>query len=195
MGGAGGQRGSTRGTVTSASGSRSDDMGKTHQVVNTALDGVRERKSFTLAGDDNDDFTGVKHGGDTHSEGHTRDLADVAVEEAGVREDGVVREGLDAGARRQAGSGLVERDVAVLADAAEEELDAAVRLDLGLVRLARADEVLGVAVEDVHLRGRDVDVREELAEHEGVVRLRVVLRELRVLVHVECHDMLESAGG
>ena len=38
-------------------------------------------------------------------------------------------------------------------------------------------------------------VREELAEHEGVVGLGVVLRELDVLVHVEGHDMLEASDG
>ena len=36
-------------------------------------------------------------------------------------------------------------------------------------------------------------VREELAEHEGVVGLGVVLRELDVLVHVEGNDMFESS--
>ena len=108
-------------------------------------------------------------------------------------------------------TGLVEGDVPVLADTAEEELDAAKRLDARFVRVALADEVLGVPVEDVYLRGRDVDcrsmhvsdygqmrqmrtrtVREELAEHEGVVGLGVVLGEPDVLVHVEGHDMLES---
>ena len=37
-------------------------------------------------------------------------------------------------------------------------------------------------------------VREEFAEHEGVVGLGVVFGELDVLVHVERHDMLESVG-
>ncbi len=35
---------------------------------------------------------------------------------------------------------------------------------------------------------------EELAEHEGVVRLWVVLGELDVFVHIEGHYMLESTG-
>lgn len=52
---------------------------------------------------------------------------------------------------------LVERDVPILADATEEELDAAVRLDLLLVLLALRDQILRVSVQDVHLRGRDVD--------------------------------------
>ena len=53
-------------------------------------------------------------------------------------------------------TGLVEGDVAVLANAAEEEFDSAVGLDLLLVRLALLDEVLGVPVKDVHLRGRNI---------------------------------------
>ena len=62
---------------------------------------------------------------------------------------------------------LVERDVAVLADAAEEELDAAVGLDLLLIRLALPDEVLRVPVENVHLRWRDIDctTRQQPAAH------------------------------
>ena len=95
--------------------------------------------------------------------------------------------------RAAALTGLVEGDVAVLADTAEEELDPAVLLDLGLVRVALRDEVLRVSVQDVHLRGRDVDVREELAEHEGVVRLGVVLGQADVLVHVERDDIREPA--
>ena len=61
-------------------------------------------------------------------------------------------------------TGLVEGEVAVLADAGEEEVDAAGGLDALLVGGALADEVGDGAVEDVDLRGRDVDVREELGE-------------------------------
>ena len=57
----------------------------------------------------------------------------------------------DGGEGRERLTGLVERDVPVLADAAEEELDAAVFFDLGFVGFAFADEVFGVAVEDVYL--------------------------------------------
>ena len=35
-------------------------------------------------------------------------------------------------------------------------------------------------------------MREEFAEHEGVVGLGVVFREPDVLVHVECDDVFES---
>ena len=51
---------------------------------------------------------------------------------------------------------LIERDVSILANTTEEQLDTAISLDLLLVRLALFNEVLGVSVEDVHLRRRDV---------------------------------------
>lgn len=34
-------------------------------------------------------------------------------------------------------------------------------------------------------------MREELAEHEGVVRLRMILWEANVFIHVEGYNMLE----
>ena len=52
---------------------------------------------------------------------------------------------------------LVKRDVPILADTTKEELNAAVRFDLFLVRLTFLYEILRVSVEDVHLRWRDVD--------------------------------------
>ena len=71
-------------------------------------------------------------------------------------DEGRVQDGGDENAARVL-TGLVERDVAILADTTEEELDATVRLDLRLVRLALADQVLRVAVQDVHLCRRNVD--------------------------------------
>lgn len=46
---------------------------------------------------------------------------------------------------------FVESNVAILANTTEEELDTAMRLDLGFVRIALADEILGITVQDVHL--------------------------------------------
>ena len=120
-------------------------------MVHAALDCLAERERLALAGDDDDDLARVEDGGDADGEGHAGDGGDVVVEEAGVGEDGVVREGLDARARGEGRAGLVERDVPVLADAAEEELDAAVFFDLGFVGFAFADEVFGVGVEDGYL--------------------------------------------
>ncbi len=42
--------------------------------------------------------------------------------------------------------------------------------------------------------GGDVDVGEEVAEHEGVVGFGVVLGEADVFVHVEGYDVFEAGG-
>ena len=126
-------------------------------MVHAALDRLAERERLALASDDDDDLARVEHGLDADGEGHARDLGDVVPEEARVGEDGVVRERLDARAALERRAGLVERDVPVLADPSEEELNAAVGFDLRLVRVALRDQVFGVAVQDVDLRRRDVD--------------------------------------
>ena len=132
-------------------------------------DGLAEREALALAGDDDDDLARVEDGADADGERHARDGGDVVREEARVGEDGVVRERLDARARGERRAGLVERDVPVLADPAEEELDPAVRADARLVARALADEVARVAVEDVDLGGRDVDCADR-GEGEGWLR-------------------------
>ena len=103
--------------------------------------------------------------------------------------------------------------MAVLADAGEEEVDAAGILDALLVRGAFADEVRDAAVEQVDLLRRDVDVGEELGEpgpgsehdgseyiqivpgsmnqdgHKGMVTLWVLPRQPDILVHIERDDI------
>lgn len=120
---------------------------------------MAQRQRFPLARHDRHDLPAVQHRRDAHRQCHPGHLGDIVPKEPGVREDGVVRERLDARARGERRPGLVERDVAVLADPAEEELDPAVRDDLGFVCFAFPDEVFGVPVEDVDLRRRDVDCR------------------------------------
>ena len=191
----GGRRASTTGSNKVSYYYRQLAKPGTHQVVDTIFDSLAQCQCFPLASDDNDYLTAVEDGLYTDGKSHTRHLADVVSEETGVGEDSVVREGLDARARGERRTRLVERDVPILADTAQEELDASVRFDPRLVRVALPDQVFGVAVQDVHLRRRDVDVREELAEHECVVGLWVVLGQSDVLVHVERHHMLESVQG
>ena len=124
-----------------------------------------------------------------------RHLRDVVVEEACVGGDGVVGKRLDARAGGEGGAGLVEGDVPVFADAAEEarergeqgewkyeckgreggsvrvdryaQLNSPIRLDALLVCLALANQVLRVSVENVHLRWRDIDcaTRQQPAAH------------------------------
>jgi len=126
--------------------------------------------------------THIHHGLHADGEGHFGHFLQIMAEEAGVGEDGLVGQGLDARAAAQAGAGLVEGDVPIGPDAAEEELDPPRAPDLLLVRDALLLEVGGVAVEDVDVRRVDVDVAEEVLVHERVVRLRVFARDADVFV-------------
>lgn len=134
-------------------------------------------------GDDDNDFARIKNGCDTDGERHPGDLGYVIIKEARIGEDGVVGEGFDTGAGREGGAyyiseddmirmscllrhngkfgrtGFVEGNVTVLADTSEKELDPAIRLDGSLIRVAFSDEVGCVAVEDMYLGRRYIDLR------------------------------------
>ena len=156
--------------------------GQSPHVVDARLDAALEGESLPGAEDDDDDLAGLENGLHTDGQGHARNLVQVVVEEARVREDGVIGKRLDTGARSQAGARLVEGDVSVLADAAEEEIDATHSLDLGLVLDALGFQIWRIAVQNVHIVGVDVHVREEVLPHEAVVALRVVPWDPDVLV-------------
>ena len=108
-------------------------------MIHAVLDGHAERERLALAGNDNDDLARLEYRLDAHGERHARHGGDVVSEETGVGEDRVVRERLDARARRQRGSRLVECYMAVLADPAQEELNPPGGPDLLFVRVALAD--------------------------------------------------------
>ena len=81
--------------------------------------------------------------------------------------------------------------MAVLADAAHEEVDAPGLDDAGFVVGALLRQVLGVAVEDVDVLGLDVDVLEEVVPHERMVAFGMLLGKPHVLVHIERDDIPE----
>lgn len=159
-----------------------------HPPLNTPL----QRQRLVRARDDNQHLPRLQHRLHADRQRHLGHLVHVAAEEARVREDSVVREGLDAGAAREGGAGLVEGDVAVRPDAAEEEVYAADGADGGFVGEALGLEVWGGAGEHVDVLRGDVDVGEEVGVHEGVVRGGVVGGDADVLVHVEGDDVLEG---
>ena len=79
----------------------------------------------------------------------------------------------------------------IRADASDEEVDATSLGNHLLVVLALLDEVGGIAVEDVDILLRTVNVVEEVTGHEGMIALRVGLGQADILVHVEGDDVLE----
>lgn len=152
---------------------------------------VTQGAGLVVAVDDEHNLFGGHHCAYADGEGGLGYEVDVVLEEARVGDDGVLGEGLHAGLRCQRRARLVEGDVSVGAYAAHEQVDAAVRGDLGLVALTFGNGVLGVAVEDVDVFGLDVNLVEEVGPHKSVVALLVVAGNAHVLVHVEGDDVFE----
>jgi len=113
---------------------------------------------------------------------HPRHIPHLSPEKPRVRPHSLVRQCLDSRPRNQTGTRLVESDVAVGSDAAEEEVDSPYGFDAGFVGGAFGFEIGSVTVQDVDVLARDVDVREEVGEHEGVVGFGMVGWEVDVFV-------------
>lgn len=145
------------------------EAGERPHVVHSLLDTLLQSKCFACSQDDDDDLSSLENSLNTDRQRHSRDLTQVIVEEAGVGQDGIIRQGLDAGSAGETGSGLVERNVSVLANAGHEEVDASRGLDGFLVGDALGLGVNGVAVENVHVGRVDVYVGEEVLPHKGMV--------------------------
>ena len=104
---------------------------------------------------------------------------------------GVGGEGLHAGTAAERRARLVEGDVAVGADASDEEVDASCLLDHLLIVLALGLQVGGVAVEDMDVLLRAVDVVEQVAGHEGMITLGMRLGQADIFIHIEGKHILE----
>ena len=105
---------------------------------------------------------------------------------------GVGGEGLHAGLGAQRGTGLVKGDMTIGADTSDEEVDAASFHDHLLVVLALSSEVGGIAVEDVDVLLRTVDMIEQVTGHEGMIALGMGLGQTNILVHIEGNNVLEG---
>lgn len=83
-----------------------DGRGGVH-MVDALLDAARERRRRGGAGHYNDDLARVHDGSDAHGERQLGHACHVAVKLPRARRDRAVRQGLDAGARRERRAGLV----------------------------------------------------------------------------------------
>ena len=120
-----------------------------------------------------------------------RHLLHVVVKEAGVGDNRIGGQRLLARAAGEARSRLIEGDMTVGANAADEKVDASCGLDHLLVVVTLCLQVLGITVEDMDILGQDVNMIEEVAAHERVVALWMILGEPDILIHVERDDVAE----
>ena len=158
-----------------------------HRTFHAALD----RILLVLAERQHDDLLGFANGPHAHRKGALGHGVHVALEEeAGIVLDRRRCEIHDRGAAVERGSGLVEGDMAVGADAQHLNVDAAGLLDLRLVSLALLGGILGHAVEDVGVGELDVDLLEEVLVHEVAVALVVRTGQTHVFVEVPALNFL-----
>ena len=73
----------------------------------------------------------------------------------------------------------------------DEQMNATGLSDFVFVLLAFVLKVCSVAVEDVDVLRKDVNVLEEVVPHEIVIALRMLPRQSHVLVHVKRLDVFE----
>ena len=161
-------------------------------LADAELDGMCQRACLVVAIGYDEHFLGIHHSANTDGEGCLGHLVYIVVEETAVGDDGVCRQALHAGAALQGAEGLVEGDVTIGANAAHEEVNAAGILDGLLVGSALGSQILGIAVQDVHVLLLDVNVREEVGPHEAMVALGVLFGQTYIFVHVKGDDILEA---
>ena len=141
---------------------------------------------FVMAVDQDQHFLGIRHSANAHGKGLAGHGFGIVAEEAAVHDAGVRGQVPNARAGRKAGEGLVEGDVAVHADAAHEQVDAAVGSDLCLIAGAFPFGIVGHAVEDIDiLRLHVYQMVKEIVVHEVPVALVMLVGQAQVLVHVE----------
>ncbi len=81
--------------------------------------------------------------------------------------------------------------MAVGAYAAKEKVDAAIGFDFCFISGTFCSGVFSVAIENVDVFCRNIDVVKEILVHEGMIALLMVAGNAYIFVHVECHYILE----
>ena len=78
------------------------------------------------------------------------------------------------------------------ANATEEQVNTAIRLDFLLVASALSNQILSITVKNVHILSLHINMAEEVVPHERMIALGVLLGQPYILVHVECNHILEA---
>ena len=155
-----------------------------------AGEGLLHDVRLVLAADHQQDLTGHHDGLDAHGHGLTGHLVGGG-EETGIGLDGTLGEVHHVGLLLEGVAGLVEADVAVMADAQDLDVDAAHVADDLVVPLALRLGVGGQAVGDVGVGGVDVHVVKEVLLHEVAVALLVGGLQADVFIQVHGLDLGE----
>ena len=165
--------------------------GNSPHVIDRTLDRCLQGTALGMAIDQDHHLTSCHDCTHTDSQRGLGYFIDVALEETTVGNDGIRRQRLLTGTTAQATTRLVESDVTIGTDTAEEQVDATKLLNLTLIGLALGSQVRGIAIEDMDILLGTVDVVEQVGEHERVVALGMLDRQTDILVHIKGDHVLE----
>ena len=118
-------------------------------LADTALYDMRHSAGLVVAADLNEDFLSIHNSSDAGAQRICGHLFGIIVKETGVDDPCVACKLPDAGTGCKGSAGLIERDVAVDTDTAQEQVDAAVRSDLSLISRALSFQILCETVQDI----------------------------------------------
>ena len=129
----------------------------------------------------------------THTYGESRlwHLVHVIVEETTVGDNGICSQCLLTSTTIQAGTWLIESDMAIGTDATKEEVDTTEFLYFLLVVGTLCSQIRRITIEDMNIFLRTVDVVNEVGEEERVVAPRMLFGQPHILVHIKGYNMLE----
>src|ERR1051325_6929328 len=155
-----------------------------HHAGHRSLDGLGNRPGFGFPARHQDQLARIEDGPNAHGDRIDRHILS-ALEEPGVVVDSLFGQRFEPRPGAQGAPRLVERDVAVRADAQDLQVDTAAFRNALLVPLAEGRVVAGRARGNVDVVTRDVHVPEEVLVHEVVIALGVILGQAHVFVEVE----------
>ena len=129
----------------------------------------------------------------THTYGESRlwHLVHVIVEETTVGDNRIRSQGLLTCTAGQAGTWLIESDMAIGTDTTKEEVDTTEFLYFLLVVGTLCSQIRRIAIEDMNIFLRTVDMVEQVCKHERVVALRMLYGQTYILVHIKGYNILE----
>ena len=128
---------------------------------------------------------------DTHRERCLWHLIHIIIKETTVGNNGICSQCLLTSTTGQAGTWLIESDMAIGTDTTKEEVDTTEFLYFLLVVGTLCSQIRRIAIEDMNIFLRTVDMVEQVCKHERVVALRMLYGQTYILVHIKGYDILE----
>ncbi len=145
-----------------------------------------------MAGNQNHHFLCIQQRTDADRQRIFRHLINVTVKEAGVRHAGVMGQGFNAGTGSERGSRFIKGDMTVVANAAHEQVNFTQRANFLFVLTTFCVNIGGITIQQVDIFRLNINVIEEIAIHEAVIALRMLLWQANIFIHIERHHVFKT---